>query len=234
MKTYDTFDTLIEQFNTAIQDRGRAILRANLNLFFTVCRRHYSTIEHIVEQDLFALKILVRMLALLPLNRENMIIGSEAARQFASIVLKKLSEKVQTIWATIAESEWPLFREGLITLYCIKLHHQESENETDDPFLLLSMMSDEARRQEIVTKLLTVLGDLQCSLPRKQEVILYALVDRDHLTLEHLEMTTSLETYISYLIQLVRDYQGDHNQLEEKIQIQLDKLLKENHFRSKK
>jgi hypothetical protein len=233
MKTYETFELLLEQFTIAIEDRGREILRENLNFFFNLCRKYYSTIEHTVKQDLLALKILVRMLALLPLNRENMTIGSEAARLFASIVLKTLSNNLQTIWTTITGSEWPLFREGLITLYCIILHHQGLEKETDDPFRLLSMIPDEAWRQETAMKLVDLLRNLQCSLPRNQEVMLYTLVGNDNLTLEHLQMATSLETYISYLTQFIIAHQEDYTSLEEKIQIQLNKLLGENHFRSK-
>ncbi|CAF4832905.1 unnamed protein product [Rotaria socialis] len=57
------------------------------------------------------------------------------------------------------------------------------------------------------------------------------LIDRDHLILEHLEVTASLETYISYLTQLATDHQEDDNQFKEKIQTQLNRLLRENRFR---
>ncbi|CAF3907546.1 unnamed protein product, partial [Rotaria sp. Silwood2] len=138
---------------------------------------------------------------------------------------------IQAIWPIIIDKEWSSFREGLVTLCCIKLlNHQVSEKEANDSFDLLSMIPNEAQRQETVIKLLTLLGDLRCVLKRTEEVALYTLIDRDHLKLEHLEVAASLETYITYLTQLLIAYQGDNNELEEKIQTQLDKLLKENHF----
>ncbi|CAF3712950.1 unnamed protein product [Rotaria sp. Silwood1] len=92
------------------------------------------------------------------------------------------------------------------------------------------MIPDDERRQEIATKLLSLLSELRWTPNRDQEIALYTLVDQDHLTLEHLEVAASFETYISYLTQLVIAHPEDDNQLEEKIQIQLDKLLKEKHF----
>jgi hypothetical protein len=109
-----------------------------------------------------------------------------------------------------------------------------SEKAANDTLNILSMIPKEEKKQETAMKLLNLLSDLQCTLPEKQEVALYALVGENHLTLEHLELATSLETYVSYLIQLVIAYQGDVNELEQKIQRQLDKLLKEKRFRSKK
>jgi two-component SAPR family response regulator len=235
MKSYDMFDSFLAQFNIAIQERRRSISRENLNHFFVFCRNFYSTIEHTVKQDVSAVKILVRMIALLPINRDNMMIGSEAARAVASIILNTLSEKLLVTWPTITDAEWSSFREGLVTLCCIKLlHHQVSEKAANDTLNLLPMIPNEEQKQQIAMKLLNLLGDLQFTLPEKQEVALYTLVGENHLTLEHLELATSLETYVSYLIQLVIAHQGDVNELEAKIQRQLDKLLKEKRFPSKK
>jgi hypothetical protein len=235
MKSYDMFDSFLEQFTTAIVERRRRLSREIFNLFFQLCRKYLSTIEHIVKQDPFALKILIRMVTPLPIDQENMLIGSEAAQLFASIVLRILSENLQTVWTTIVDTEWASFRDGLVTLCCIKiLYGQETEKEAYDSVNLIAMIPEETRRQETATKLLDLLSDLRRTLPENQEVALYALVGPEHLTLEHLKLAASLETYISYLTQLMISNQVDDKQLDEKIQIQLDKLLKENHFPSTK
>jgi hypothetical protein len=52
--------------------------------------------------------------------------------------------------------------------------------------------------------------------------------------LEHLELATSLETYISYLTQLVIAQQGHDDKLAEKMEDHLNKLLGEDRFSSKK
>jgi hypothetical protein len=234
MKSYDMFDSFLTQFTIAIQERGRSISRENLNIFFTNCRKFYSTIEHTVKEDVSALKVLVRMTARLPINQDNMIIGSEAGRQFASMILNNLSEKLLVIWPTITEAEWPSFRAGFVTLCCIKLlHHQVSGKVASDTLNLLPMIPKPEQKQEIAMELLNLLSNLQRPLPEKQEVALYSLIGEQDLTLEHLELATSLETYVSYLTQLVIVHQGDAHELEERIQRQLDKLLKEKRFPSK-
>ncbi|CAF1340065.1 unnamed protein product [Adineta steineri] len=231
MKSYDLFDSFLEQFNIAIQNRGTGILRENLVAFFCLCRKYYGIIEDPVKQDMFALKIITRMTALLPINRENMTVGSEAAKLFASIVLKHLSERSQEIWTTVIDSEWLSFSEGLVKLCCIQLlDGQVSIEQTNDYFIILSTIPDKTRREETVIKLLTLLNNLRYTLPRNQDVALYSLIDQNHLTLEHIELAASLETYISYLTQFVLSHQEDPNELHEKIQTQLDKLLSEKRF----
>ncbi|CAF4612278.1 unnamed protein product [Rotaria sp. Silwood2] len=160
-----------------------------------------------------------------------MIIRSEAAVLFASIVLKALSEKIQTLWPTIVDTEWLSFCEGLAVLYCMKvLWHQDSEEKENVSFNLLSMIPDNGRQQEVATKLLSLLSEFRWVPKKNQEMALYKLINRDHLTLEHLEVAASFETYTSYLTQFVIAHQKDGNELQENIQIQLNKLLKENHF----
>lgn len=231
MQSYNIFDSFLQQFKIAIHERGRSIARENLNIFFYNCRKFYSIIEHNVKQGIFALKILVRMIAVLPINKDNIIIGSEAGRQFASIVLNTLSKNLETVWPTITNEEWPSFREGLVTLCCVKLlHSQKSENPEENAVHILSMIPNDGQKQEIATHLLNLLSNLQCTLAENQEVALYALAGEQHLTVEHLELANSLETYISYLDQLMMVYQGNTNELEEKIQTQLNKLLKQKRF----
>ncbi|CAF4502396.1 unnamed protein product, partial [Rotaria sp. Silwood2] len=162
-----------------------------------------------------------------------MIIRSEAAVLFASIVLKALSEKIETLWPTIVDTEWLSFCEGLAVLYCMKvLWHQDSEEKENVSFNLLSMIPDNGRQQEVATKLLSLLSEFRWVPKKNQEMALYKLINRDHLTLEHLEVAASFETYTSYLTQFVIAHQKDGNELQENIQIQLNKLLKENHFSS--
>jgi hypothetical protein len=137
-KAYDVFNSLLEQFAIVLKDRGRGVSHENLNLFFQLCHRHYSAIKDIIQKDLTAFKILVRMVALLPINQENMTIRSQAAEQFVSIVLRSLSENLEAILAITDGVEWPSFREGVITLLCIQLNRQKLEDKMIDPIVLLS------------------------------------------------------------------------------------------------
>ena len=236
LKSYHLYDSFLEQFNIALQQqRDKGISRENLNLFFHNCRRHYSIIEHIVNAEIPALKILVRMASILPLDRGNVIIGSEAARQFSSIILRALSDKFALEWPTIDNVEWISFRNGLVVLCCLKLlHRQQSTEGTSGTSDLLSLIKDETRQGETVLQLLDLLRNLQCTLSENEEVALYKLIDKNHFELKHLELATSLETYVSYLTQLMMGHRGEINQLEEDIQNQLNRILTEKRFTSKK
>ena len=229
------FDSFLEQFNNTLEQRGKHLLRENLNSFFQNCRKYYSIIEHLVNEDVSALKILIRMVAVLPLNRDNVIIGSEAARLFASIILKILSTKFSIVWSTIDDVEWPSFRDGLVILCCLRLlHSRESTDEPNETADLLLLIPEEVQRRETVSQLISLLSDLQCTLSENQEVTLYALLDKNHFELKHLDVVTSLETYVSYLTQLMMGHRDEINQLEEDIQKQLNTLLTEKRFTSKK
>lgn len=231
IESYDIFDSFLQQFNVAIQKRERSIARENLNSFFYDCRKFYSVIEQNVKEDIRALKILVRMVSSLPIHRDNMTIGNEATRQFASIVLKNLSEKLTTMWPTNTDAEWPSFREGLVTLCCIKLlHYQRPDKPEEDAVHMISTVPNDEQKQEIATHLLNLLTHLQCTFAENQEVALYALVGEQHLKLEHLELANSLETYINTLGQLMMAYHGDINELGEKIQAQLNTLITQKRF----
>ncbi|CAF4433570.1 unnamed protein product, partial [Rotaria magnacalcarata] len=200
MKSYDNVDSFLKQFSIAVLERSRRFSNENLNLFFQTCRKYYNTIEQKVKQDLLALKTLIRVMCVVPINQENMTVRSEAAVFFASIVLKTLSEKCQALWSTLIDTEWSSFREGL------------------------------EQRQKITAKLLSLLSELRWIPRRNQETALYALAGHDHLTLEHLEVAASLETYISYLTQIVTTHPKNDNELDERIHLQLNKLLKQNRF----
>lgn len=232
-KSYDTFDSLIEQFTNAVQERKRGISRENFDEFFKLCRRHYSSIEKIVKNDLVALKILVRMMSVLPVNQENMTIASEAAQLFVSIVLRILSSEFDAVSIAITDPEWPSFREGLITSLCIKLHRQTLDKDGENVLDLLTYIPEGTRRQDVAQRLIDLLSKLSCNLLTHQEAILYTLIGPKNLTLEHLELSSSLEMYINYLTKLMIAYEGDDSELEAKIQVRLNKLLLENHFPSK-
>lgn len=233
MKNYEKCDLLLQQFTTNVRDHVREFSFENLNLFFKTCRQYYSTIEETIKQDLSALKILIRMIAVLPLKKGN-IRESEAARRFSSIVVNILSEKLLDIWPTIVDTEWSSLDTGLVKLFCLKLlFDQNSERNTSTCINLISIIPNEARRRHISLEILSLLSDLRHTLPSDQETMLYELTDWNALTLKHLEVTSSLTVYINHLAQFLTTHKEDPAQLAESIQSRLTELLRENHFSGK-
>ena len=112
---------MIEQFADVFTSQTQQLRQNDLDSFFRFCRQYYSLVEQRVKASADAFKILVRMASVLPINLEKDIVGkSEAARSVTSIILQNLSEKASDFWETIIDQEWPLLRQGLITVLCIR------------------------------------------------------------------------------------------------------------------
>ncbi|CAF1188657.1 unnamed protein product [Rotaria sp. Silwood1] len=229
--SYGMFNSLIEQFTTIINEEKRNMSNEDFKEFFETCLNYYSSIENIVQQDMHTLKILIRMMACVPINRNNMIIPSKATQSFISNVLKVFLDKLLDVWIEVVDSEWKSFCHGLATLVCIRIYYEESENEMNFSLDSLMIIPDGTRRQELIFQLVDLLNSLTCTLIPNQDDILFTIIGPDKLCLQHLEVTSSLSTYVVYLIKILESYQDDENQLHTHITNQLDKLLEEKHFR---
>ena len=235
MKIFEAYNAFLEQFKFGITNKNRTISRENLKTFFRLSKKHYPSIETIVQNDTMALKILVRMFSCLPISAENMISGTEVTKYFASTVFKNVSNNFDVILNSIKDDEWPSFREGFITLFCIQIHFRTPLEETINPITLLSMIPEDGpRRQETTISLIRLLSQLQFSLSTEQTIELIVLVGPNELTLEHLEIATSLEIYITYLTQFLMGQKQIDEQLMEKISEHFDKFIREQRFSSKK
>ena len=217
-----------------MQQRQRKLSHEDLNEFFLCCHTHCSIIKNAVKDDSIALKSLVRMMAPLSISRENMIAVNPTIRLFVRFVLQALSEKLQTVWESLVESEWESFCEGLVTLFCIELYYTKPEKEMNATLDLLTMIPEESQRQKFASKLVNSLKELKCILTKGQEAFLYKLMGQKNLKLEQLDLASSLETYITYLTQILEFHQGYADQLRAKIETQLDRLLREKRFPSRK
>ncbi|CAF4423205.1 unnamed protein product, partial [Rotaria sp. Silwood2] len=228
-QSYDKVDSLFDQFAATLESRKIIISRESLKIFFNLCYKYLSTIENVLKQDLDALKILIRMIGLLSISRENLIFD-QAASIFASIILKNLCDKLDAVLTTINENDWTSFCQGLVTLICIKLLHQGNENEASNTIDLLSRMPEGQQRKDAVLKLLDLFYELQCRLSKNKVMELYTLVEPDDLALKYLELAVSIEIYIDYLTYFLKIREDNTNDFQENIKDQLDRLLEKNYF----
>ncbi|CAF3297892.1 unnamed protein product [Rotaria sp. Silwood2] len=228
-QSYDKVDSLFDQFAATLESRKIIISRESLKIFFSLCYKYLSTIENALKQDLDALKILIRMIGLLSISRENLIFD-QAASIFASIILKNLCDKLDAVLTTINENDWTSFCQGLVTLICIKLLHQGNENEASNTIDLLSRMPEGQQRKDAVLKLLDLFYELQCRLSKNKVMELYTLVEPDDLALKYLELAVSIEIYIDYLTYFLKIREDNTNDFQENIKDQLDRLLEKNYF----
>ena len=98
---------------------------------------------------------------------------------------------------------------------------------------MLSAITNQRRRAEVVTPLLNVLKLAKC-LPRREVMIeLFALIGPKNLTLEQLEMAGYLEIYINYLTQILIVNRDVDDQWGQKVREQIEKLLNDETLKSK-
>ncbi|CAF4618689.1 unnamed protein product [Rotaria sp. Silwood2] len=169
------------------------------------------------------------MFGLLSINQENLIIDRISAI-FASTILDILSNKLDEVLTIIDENDWIYFSQGLVALICVKLIDHRNENETCNTTDLIARMPEGEQRDNAAFVLLDLFYQLQRRLPKNKVMELYRLVKPDQFALDYLELAVSLETYIDYLIYLLKIRQDTSDDMKDDIKNQLDKLLAKNHF----
>lgn len=218
-RQFEIFDPFLNQLDS-VSEMSRDCLRT----FFRLCEKYYPMIDSIVEDHLSALKILIRMLSVLSINEENMIIGIPEAGSFASKIFQIVSTDFESLLSSIEDNEWPSFCRGLIHLFSIHLLYEKVNNQQLD--LLSKIPNLNSRKEEMIINLIDSLASLRVRLPIDQSTFLIGLVGQNDLTLQHLELASSLDAYISFLTQFVIDH------FETDIDSHLTKVLTENRFPS--
>ncbi|CAF1283625.1 unnamed protein product, partial [Rotaria magnacalcarata] len=228
-QSYDKCDALFDQFKI-IEESSRPVMSSNcLERFLSMCLKYLSTIEDVLNQDLNALKVLIQMIALIPISKQN-IMFDENASGFVSVILKIISGKINNLIVIINKNDWISFYKGLTLLICIKILREKDKNDTDNTIDLLSRISEREQREDAALQLLKLFKLLERRLPGNKMMELYKLMNPKDLTLEYLEPTVSWETYIYGLTHIVENCECCMNDLEDLIKDQLCRFLKVNYF----
>lgn len=231
-RSYDQCESLFKQFTTALEDEENANFLQDLHSFFPLCYQYFFTIEDAIREDVTALQIVVRMIGLLRINQQ-IVASAQTALLFASMVLKKLSDKLGAISAKLDENNWPTFCKGLVQLICIELWNEKSEEETSNAIHLLLSMHKRQQREDAAVKLLNLLWDLKLKLSGNKLMLLYKLVKPDDFAMKYLELSNCLKTYIWCLSDFLKFYGDSIIVFQQSIEEQIHKLLENNHLPSK-
>jgi hypothetical protein len=223
---------MIEQFTEIYRSQTQRLSQNDLDFFFRCCHQYYAKVEQHVKTNTDAIKIMIRMVSILPVNLENIVEKMEAARFIASMILKNLSEKTLDFWEIIIDQEWPSLCQGLVILLCIVLSHRDKAEQMNQFPIFLWTIANRTRRAEVVTQLLNVLKRMKYILTREEMVGLYALIGIENLTVEQLEIAGYLEIYITYLFQILIFNRDVNDQWEQRVREQIVKLLKDRALKS--
>ena len=192
----------------------------------------YTVVEKRVNVHIDAVKVLIRMLSVLPINLENITGKSAAARVMVSNIHRNLLNKNLFFWEIVLNHEWLSLRQGLVTSLCLSLYCSERAEHTDQCSIVLKKITDQTKRTEAVTQLLDLLKRVNCFAKREEMLKLFELIKSKNLTLEQLEKGGYLEIYIHHLTKIILSTENGNNQWEEKIRMQLKKFPRNKLFKS--
>ncbi|CAM4953944.1 unnamed protein product, partial [Rotaria socialis] len=228
-QSYDKCGALFDQFKIIEESSGLIMSSDCLEKFLSMCLKYLPTIGNVLNQDLNALKILIQMIALIPISKRNIVFDTKAS-EFVSVILKIFSNKLDAIIVTINKNDWISFYKGLTVLICIKIRHEKDKNDTDNTIDLLSRISEKEQREDAALQLLKLFKLLERRLPGNKMMELYKLVNPKDLSLEYLAPSASWETYIYGLTRIVENCEYRMNDLEDHIKDQLRRFLNANYF----
>lgn len=196
---YDVLSSLFEEFHAAVQRETRTLSTEELNDFLLSCMNDFpysiSTVinQHITDKAIF------RMTGLLPITKDNFHSFQYDVRNFSIALLSDLKEHYNKIFSTIKADEWNLFRDGLVLYLSIDFLTQSK-----DTIQLIHQMKNNQCKIDLANVLLQRLEELQKPVLALNWTDLFSIVDPSILTLKQLQLTRSIEIYVTSLVEFVR------------------------------
>ena len=224
---YDVFDTLIDQFQKSVQENNRKLIRDEFNDFFQSCFTYLSYAMSSPTKQHIADKIIIRMTGLLPVTKINFDSNNHYTINFTWALTEDIKEHYDHIFATITSEEWPLFRRGLTLYLSIELL-----SKSGDTITLINRMKNEECKKDLANVLLQRLDELQRPILCLNWTDLFTLVDPTILTLKQLELTGSIEIYVTSLVRII-GINGNEMEIRDTIVRQFDQLVYEDRLPGK-
>jgi hypothetical protein len=224
---YDVFDLLINQFQIAVQQMNRTMIREELNDFFQGCFIHLAYSIPPIGNQYIANKILTRMTGVLPIRKENFELTNRDGIKFASLFLEDVKSHYDDILSTVTEHEWISFRDGLLFYLSVELLTQSK-----DTIDLIDQTKNIECKKDLANCLLKRLEELQRPVLGLNWTNLFTMVDPNILSIKQLELTRSIQTYITCLVFF---FENDTSEMEikKKIDRQFDELIRTEHLPGK-
>jgi len=216
---YDVFDTLIEQFQISLQLDKRKLTTEEFNDFFQGCLTHLDYAMTTSVNQHIADKIIIRMTGLLLITKKNFDLTNRDAINFTIALISDIEEHYDNIFSGIKSEEWPLFRDGLVLYLSIELLSQ-SKNTMN----LIHQMKNKDFKKDLANVLLKRLEEFQKPILGINWTNLFTLVDPNILTLKQLELTGSIQIYVTSLVQIV-GMNINEMELREKVDRHFDQLI---------
>ena len=134
--------------------------------------------------------------------------------------LADIRSHYEDILSTVTESEWVLFRDGLIFYLSVELLTQST-----DTICLIDQTKNVQCQKDLANCLLKRLEELQRPVLGLNWTNLFTMADANMLSIKQLELTKSIETYVSCSIVFFGNAKNE-TEIKKKIDQQFDRLIK--------
>jgi hypothetical protein len=192
---YDIFDTMAEQYQTALSTHNTMDKHAFQD-FFEVCNQYLYDVFKNSNTEAMIIKIILRMIGLLFFEKGFDRYNPEST-EFANKIMTYVRQNFSVLYQSVNETEWILFGSGLITLLCIELLQYKSNDLTENKIAFLQQISDENQRQVMAYELLNQLQNSDQPLFGNSHWIdLFTMIDPTKIDANQLNLTNSFETFI--------------------------------------
>jgi len=176
-----------------IHENSCTLAKSDFTSFVKTTFGYFSNKERILDNP-SALINIVRMISVLPLEKNNFYVTDDYARKLSAIILRLISKHVSTIFEEMNESDWILFEDGLVILMSIEMLNDENLNMEYDSITLLTRIPTKDNKQKLIANtLFKKLMQLKLQINRDNWIDLLNFVDNNNLAFDCLDLATTFD-----------------------------------------
>jgi hypothetical protein len=227
---HENFDCFIHQFRNEFNSNDtRKLTQHQLNMFFYVSYTYLPQINSYLKADKNAVKIILRIFGILPIDKENFKIDNKSLGSLASELYDYIKIHLDDLLTTTDQNDWLEFIQGLSLFMTAQMLGNQTIFNT---FILLEQMINHREKQELIANLLLKrIVELQMPIKNDSWINLLPLVTDKYLLYNCLDLVASLDDYLVLLQYIIK-----HNSVNEQMQVELtknfDKLIDRGDFLS--
>lgn len=230
---YDTFNILADQFRILLSTKKYSLKQTDFIEFFEICHRYFSDILPKSDKKITVVKIVLRVIGFLPINKTNFARYNHFSHNFANQILCYVRSDFGKIYQSLDETEYTLFKCGLTTLLSIELLQNGDDDYKNDNLFFLQEISDKKRRQDLSYELLLKLFQLEHKIiGHANWTDLFLMVPPETIVINHLELTKSFQTFFLCMSKISRVL-SDDNDFKDQITAFFEDQVSKDHLQGK-
>ena len=215
---FDVFDILVSQLPITFLTESDSLDANKFIDFFEKCHEHVRDILQRCMDKSRALKVILRMIGILPIKKESFRRYYKRSISLANIIMSYVRNSIVELFQSVNETEWILFHKGLAMLISIELLQYKTNNPNENKVIFLQQIPDEKQRHIVANTLLDQLYQLeQPILGDINWTDLFLMIDYTKINMKQVYLHSSFVTFIiciTKLSSILTDSSGFQEQIE--------------------